>query len=142
MFLGEYAHQLDEKNRLRLPSKFKKELGKNYIVLKGTNGCLFVFSSALLNELFVNKLKEASLFDSALQKPMRLLLSSAYEVEEDNQGRVLLPKNLREYASLKKNLVFIGVGTHIEIWQEKRFQEYQKEGELASLLEGLKEYGI
>jgi len=143
MFLGEYEHQTDEKSRLRMPAKFKKELGKTYYVTKGTNGCLFVFSPANLEELLTDKLKEASLFDSAVQKPIRLFLSSAYEVEEDNQGRFLLPKVLREFASINKNVVFIGVGTHIEIWSEKSWKDYKtSEENFDKTLEGLKNYGI
>jgi MraZ protein len=64
-------------------------------------------------------------------------------VEEDNQGRFLLPKALREFAALQKNVVFVGVGSHIEIWDERLWQEYQQnETNFDKLLAGLAEYGI
>jgi MraZ protein len=143
MFLGEYKHQTDEKFRLRMPSAFKKVLGASYMITKGTNGCLFVFSENSKKELFEDKLKNASLFDANLKKPLRLLFSSAFMVEEDNQGRFLLPKALREFAALQKNVVFVGVGSHIEIWDERLWQEYQQnETNFDKLLAGLAEYGI
>jgi MraZ protein len=143
MFLGEYKHQMDEKSRLRMPTVFKKLLGKNYIVTKGTNACLFVFSANGAKELLADKLKETSLFDIKLQKATRLLFSSAFEVEEDNQGRMLLPKALREFASLNKDVVFIGVGNHIEIWNDKAWNNYQNDAEeFDEVLEGLSDYGI
>lgn len=143
MFLGEFKHQTDEKFRLRMPTTFKKVLGASYMVTKGTNGCLFVFSESNVKELFEDKLKTTSLFDNALQKPLRLLFSSAFTVEEDSQGRFLLPKALREFANIQKNVVFIGVGNHIEIWDEDMWENYKKtEQNFDALLEGLTRYGI
>ena len=134
---------MDEKSRLRMPTSFKKLLGKNYIVTKGTSKSLFVFSASSAKELLADKLKDTSLFDSKPQKATRLLFSSAFEVEEDNQGRVLLPKALREFASLTKDVIFIGVGNHIEIWDEKAWDNYQNEGDdFDKVLEGLSDYGI
>ena len=126
-----------------MPTSFKKLLGTNYIVTKGTNGCLFVFSAKSAKELLADKLKETSLFNVNLQKPLRLLFSSAFEVEEDNQGRFLLSKVLREFAKLEKDVVFVGVGNHIEIWEEKNWDNYQKNNDsFDSILQGLSEYGI
>ena len=143
MFLGEYKHQTDEKFRLRMPTTFKKVLGASYMVTKGTNGCLFVFSEDSKKELFEDKLKNSSLFDANVQKPLRLLFSSAFFVEEDNQGRFLLPKALREFASLEKDVVFIGVGNHIEIWDETLWEQYKNnEQKFDELLAGLSNYGI
>lgn len=143
MFFGEYNHQMDEKSRLRMPKEFKKKLGKSYMVTKGTNGCLFVFAEHNMKELFEDKLKETSLFDPSLQKPLRLLFSSAMEVEEDNQGRFLLTKSLREFAKLKKDVVFVGIGSHVEIWEAKSWEAYtSSEEEFEKQIEGLSQYGI
>ena len=143
MFLGEYKHQLDEKSRFRIPTSLKKELGSEYVITKGMNGCLFVFSKNNLQKQFEEKLNNISLFDETAQRPLRLLFSSAFYVEEDNQGRVLMPKALREFAGLEKNIVFLGVGSHIEIWSEDNLEEYIKTNEsFDSVLQGLKEYGI
>lgn len=144
MFLGEYRHQTDEKNRLRVPAKLKKALGKNYIITKGTNGCLFLFSAEGVKEQLVDKLNNVAMFDLKAQQPIRMLLSSAFEAEEDNQGRFLLEKALREFADIKKGVVFIGVGTRIEIWASEKWDKYLEadKDDFDKILGGLKEYGV
>lgn len=144
MFLGEFKHQTDEKFRLRVPAKLRKELGKNYIITKGTNGCLFIFSEATFKAKLVDKLQDASLFNPKIQKPIRFLMSSAFEVEEDKQNRFLTPKALREFAGIKKNVVFVGVGTHLELWSEKNWKKYLEDEskDFDKVLGGLSEYGI
>ncbi|MGD9901202.1 MAG: division/cell wall cluster transcriptional repressor MraZ [Spirochaetales bacterium] len=144
MFVGEYRHQMDEKFRLRMPAKFKKQLGKNFVVTKGTNGCLFVFSHADMKAHLLDKLNNVSIFDINAQKPLRVLLSSAFEVEEDNQGRFLIDKALRDFANLKKDVVFIGVGNHIEVWNINLWENYLNadDSNFDALMGGLKDYGI
>ena len=139
MFIGTYRHQLDQKNRFRVPSKFKEKLGEGFIVAKGTEGCLFAFSKEKFEELY-EKLAQVPMFDAEAQKPIRALLSSAFEAEEDNQGRILLPQELRNYAQLSKNIVSIGVGGRVEIWDEAKFDEYNNsDGDSSS---ALAKYGV
>lgn len=123
MLIGTYRHQIDEKCRMRMPAKFKSELGDGFIVTKGTNNCLYAFSKAQFDSLY-NKLTNLPIFDSEVQKPVRMLLSSAFETEEDKQGRILIAKELREYAKINKNIVFIGSGSRVEIWAEEEWNEY------------------
>ena len=104
MLIGTYRHQIDEKNRMRMPTKFKDELGANFIVTKGTDRCLYAFAADKFSNLY-EKLTNLPIFDSEVQKPVRMLLSSAFETEEDKQGRILLAKELREYANISKNIV-------------------------------------
>jgi len=142
MLSGEYKHSCDEKFRLRLPSKFKKELGEGYAVTRGNDGCLFVFSAAELKTL-LEKTEKIPMFDSALQKPLRMLYSSAYEAEEDNQGRFLLPQSLREFAGIKKDVYFIGVGSRAEIWSSERWESYKATNQnFDSVLSELGKFGI
>ena len=119
MFVGQYAHQLDTKNRLRFPAKFKAELGSRAFVMKGTDGCLFVLSENEYQKI-AEKIASVPLF-SKTQAAVRQFLSSGIEVEEDNQGRFLLKPHLREFASITKNVVFVGVGSRVEIWSEERW---------------------
>ena len=84
MFFGEYNYQLDEKNRVRLPSKLRNELSGNYVITKGTNNSLFIFSKEYFETQFVEKLSNIPTFDIEAQRSVRALLSSSYEVEEDN----------------------------------------------------------
>ena len=118
MLIGTYRHSLDSKNRMRMPSKFKSELGSNFVITKGTGNNLFVFSGDEFKSLY-EKMTAIPLFDVEAQKPVRKFLSSAFDIEEDAQGRVLLPKELISHAHITKNLVFVGVGNRVEIWAEE-----------------------
>lgn len=142
MLIGSYNHQLDAKNRFRIPTKFKSDLGSDLVVTKGTQHCLFLFSSEELNTDVVEKSKNISMFDETAQKSLRLLLSSAYELETDNQGRSLLPQPLKEFAKIKKDIVIIGVGSRVEIWAKEVWDDYNSDLEFDSELSNLKDYGV
>ena len=118
MFFGRYFHSMDQKGRMRLPSKLRQDLGDKIHVMQGTPNCLFVFSDEEFNE-FASKLMEVSLFDENKQKPVRQLLSSGVVIDEDSQGRFLLPQYLRNFAKLEKDIVFVGVGKRIELWSQE-----------------------
>jgi MraZ protein len=123
MLIGTYRHQIDEKCRMRMPSKFRAILGEGYIVTKGTDKCLYAFSAENFENLY-QKFNNLPIFDAEVQKPVRMLLSSAFEAEEDKQGRTLIAKELREYANITKNIVFIGAGNRVEIWAEEEWNTY------------------
>lgn len=141
MLIGTYRHQLDQKMRFRMPAKFKDQLESGFIVAKGTNGCLFCFSKQEFEKLY-EKLASVPMFDTEAQKPIRALLASAFETEEDNQGRILLPQELRAYANMEKNIVTIGVGNRVEIWSEEKFDEYNSAENYDSASNELSKYGV
>lgn len=124
MLIGTYRHSVDAKNRMRMPSKFKSALGENFVITKGTNQNLFVFSAEQFSAVY-EKLMALPLFDEEAQKPVRKFLASAFESEEDGQGRVLIPKELVKYANITKSIVFVGVGNRVEIWAEEVWEENQ-----------------
>ena len=126
MLIGTFRHQIDEKKRMRVPTKLKEELGAGFIVTKGTNGCLFAFSKESFETEVIEKTKSISIFDAEAQKPLRVLMSSAFETEEDNQGRILIPQELRAFASITKKIVFVGVGSRMEIWAEEAWDAYNE----------------
>ena len=126
MLIGTYRHSIDSKKRMRIPSKFKGELGSNCIITKGTGTNLMVFSGEGFQDLY-ERLSNLSIFDDAAQKPVRKFLSSAFEAEEDAQGRILLPKELALHAEITKNIVFVGVGNRVEIWAEEIWDKMQEE---------------
>ncbi len=130
MLIGSYRHSLDSKNRMRIPSKFKGELGSSFIITKGTGSNLMMFSSEGFDSLY-ERLSNISIFDEEAQKPVRKFLSSAFEAEEDNQGRILLPKELVIHAEITKNVVFVGVGNRVEIWAEELWDKMQEVEEKA-----------
>lgn len=143
MLIGEFEHSIDTKGRLVLPAKIKDDLGKEFIVTKGLDGCLFGYSLAEWSK-FEEKLKALPLTNKITRDFVRFFLSGAVEEETDKQGRFLLPANLREYASLTKDAVIIGVGTRIEIWDKKKWIEYNSEENLSvdSIAEKMTELGI
>ena len=128
MLIGTYRHSVDAKKRMRMPSKFKSELGANFVITKGNGNHLFVFSNEQFSALY-EKMVSLPLFDEEAQKPIRKFLSSAFEAEEDNQGRILLPKELIKHANINKNLVFVGVGNRVEIWAEETWDKENSEDE-------------
>lgn len=143
MFLGTYEHVIDDKNRLRIPPKFRKEMQEGMVVSKGNDGCLFLLPKNQF-EVVLNKTANVPMFDSSAQLPLRALFSSACEVEEDAQGRFLLPTNLKLFAGISKEIVFVGVGFRVEIWAKEKWENYSKNAgnNFDNMLEGLKNYGI
>ena len=129
MLIGTYRHSLDAKKRMRMPSKLKSEIGSNFIITKGTANNLLVFSKEDFDVLY-KKLTSLPIFNEEVQKPIRKFLSSAFEAEEDAQGRVLLPKELCGFAGITKNIVFVGVGNRVEIWAEETWDKVDGEEEV------------
>lgn len=123
MFMGEFHHSIDDKARLVLPSKFRDELGDTFIITRGLEGCLFVYSkSEWIN--IVSKLKELPFTKKDARAFLRFFLSGAIECQVDKQGRVALPSSLVNYARLINKCVIIGVNDRLEIWSEESFDDY------------------
>lgn len=142
MLIGTFYHQLDQKNRFRIPAKLKDELGAELVLTLGTGGALELFSANELKTSVLSKMENISLFDEQAQKSLRVLLSSAHELEEDNQGRFLLPQNLKSRANILKNIVIIGVGNRLEIWAEEKWKDYTDGIQPEQELKELKNYGV
>lgn len=122
MFLGEYSHSIDTKNRLIVPAKFREELGENFVVTKGLDGCLYIYPPKEWED-FEEKLSSLPMGKSDIRKMVRFFLSSASQAEFDKQGRILIPATHREYAGLDKEVIFAGVGKKIEIWSKEKWNE-------------------
>ena len=126
MFTGEYFHQLDAKNRIRIPARLKKDLGEEYYFAFGTNHCIFVFTKQKM-ERHLEELGAAKLSDLEAQKRVRMFARTCVQVEEDNQGRIVLSPELRRHAQLGKDdkeLVICGAVNRIEIWNKRLYDEY------------------
>lgn len=141
--MGEYLHTVDNKGRIILPAKFREELGDEFIVTKGLDNCLFVYGKqewAILEE----KLKRLPLAKPEARAFVRFFFAGAAELGCDKQGRVLLPNNLREYASLDKDVVVIGVSNRIEIWDSEAWEKYndQVAPTVAHIAETMADLGI
>ena len=123
MFIGEYEHSVDAKGRVIMPAKLREDIGEKFIVTKGLDGCLFAYSKTEWSN-FEEKLKSLPLTNKNARDFVRFFLSGAVECEIDKQGRFLIPNNLREYAKLEKEIIIIGVGTRIEIWNRESWKQY------------------
>lgn len=143
MFIGEYSHTIDAKRRIAIPSKFRKELGKNAVITRGLDNCLFVFSESEWSKL-AHKLGSLPLGQSDARGFIRLMLAGAMDAALDNLGRILVPDYLKEYASLKKEAVITGVFNRLEIWDEMMWKEYKgrSEKEIGNMAERLGELGV
>ncbi len=130
MFFGEYNHTIDTKGRVSIPAKYREQLGESFILTKGLDNCLFIYT---LEEWKVleNKLKQLPLTNKDARAFVRFFFSGATECELDNQGRIRIPNNLREYANLEKEAVMIGVATRIEVWSQTEWQEYNSDANLS-----------
>ena len=121
MFMGEYSHNIDAKGRMIVPSKFREQLGDEFVVTKGLDGCLFVYP----NEEWQNieeKFRNVPLTSKDARKFSRFFFAGATTCEVDKQGRILLPAVLREFAGLEKEVVSVGVLKRIEIWDKNTWQ--------------------
>lgn len=126
MFKGLVEHQLDDKNRLRIPSKFKKELtGENgerkYSFFRGMNNCICVMADEDLDEIISGIAEEAI---SEANQATALFFSSIHSAEEDAQGRVVVPTVLRRIAGITKDVVTLGRGKRLEIWSAEKYYDY------------------
>ena len=131
MLIGEYEHSLDVKGRLIMPAKLREDMGEKFIITKGLDGCLFGFSQ---NEWlsFEEKLKTLPLTNKNARDFVRFFLSGATECEIDKQGRFLIASNLREYANMEKDVVIIGVGTRLEIWNRDKWKSYNSDENISA----------
>ena len=129
MFIGEYLHTLDSKGRVSFPSKFREKLEEVFYVTKGLDSSLFVFPATEW-EVFENKLKALPLTNNNARAFVRMFFSGAQEASFDKQGRIVIPQTLRDHAKLDKELMIIGVGTRIEIWDKAVWESYTSEENL------------
>ena len=142
MFIGEYQHALDSKNRMIVPSKLREELGNKFVITKGLDGCLYAYPQDEWKNL-EEKMKTLPLTNRDARSFVRFFFAGACEIEIDKQGRGLIPQNLKEYAGIEKEIVSIGVLTRVEIWSKEKWQEYNDSNvDFESIAEKMSDLGI
>ncbi|MBR5341972.1 MAG: division/cell wall cluster transcriptional repressor MraZ [Erysipelotrichaceae bacterium] len=126
MFIGEYQHNLDAKGRIIVPSKFRDELHTTFILTRGLDGCLTIYSLEQWDKLFeeINKLPTTK---KSARQYIRMLTSTATECTLDNQGRIQIPSFLSKPVNIVKECVVIGANDHIEIWDKTTWDNYYLE---------------
>ncbi len=125
MFIGEYRHTFDAKNRISLPAKFRKELGASVIVTRGLDRCLYVFPKAAWKKEAL-RISVHSNGNAAGRGLARLQIAGASEAEVDSAGRILIPDYLKAFAALSVKSVIAGVSDRIEVWDEQAWDTYTK----------------
>jgi len=142
LLTGQYDHSLDGKNRLFIPAKLRQNVRK-FIITSGLEGCLFVYTPDNWKKI-TERLKALPLTKADARKFMRTFLSGASECDVDDQGRILIPKNLCSYANIRKEAIVVGVLDRIEIWSKSNWERYRKEAEkkFVEVAEKLVDLGI
>ncbi len=132
MLIGEYIHTIDEKNRMSLPAKFRKEMGKTVIITPGLDQCLFIFTQKeweKVSKRLGSNEGELSFLKSDQRTFNRNMFGQSSEAEVDSIGRILIPDFLKERAKLKNTGAVIGVQDRLEIWNDKIWMEYKRNAE-------------
>ncbi len=131
MLKGEYSHNIDAKGRLIIPAKFRDDLGEHFVITKGMENCLYVYPEEQWNEFEAKLNALPTTTDKKARALAYFFQGSAADGDLDKQGRTLIPSNLREFAQLGKEVVFIGMGKRAEIWDKARWDEKNAEVEMS-----------
>lgn len=123
MFIGEYLHTLDPKNRISLPAKFRKGLGRTVVMTRGLDHCLSVYPKKEWEKEASARAVHAD-GTTAVRGLARLFLAGAMEMEVDAAGRVLIPDHLKSFAGLKSKTVIAGIASRVEMWEEEAWKKY------------------
>ena len=143
MFIGEYQHNIDDKGRLAIPTKFRLDLANGAVVTRGLDNCLFLYGLKEWEKL-ADKLASLPISQSKSRAFSRLMLAGAMDVKLDSQGRIVLPDYLRKFCGMKKKVVITGLYNRLEIWDEEQWNKYQSQNEKSSkdIAEAMGELGV
>ena len=138
MLMGEYHHNIDDKGRLIIPAKFRNELGESFVVTRGLENCLFIYSLVEWEKI-VTKLKTLPFTKKDARSFTRFFLSGATTLEFDKQGRINISSPLATYAKLDKECVIVGVNDRLEIWAKDSWDKFLNDNneDLSDIAENL-----
>lgn len=122
MFMGEYLHSIDKKNRIIIPAKFRDELGEAFVMTRGYDGCLYLFTREGYETFIKTNGGALSINNPNARKFMRFFASTPCEA--DANGRIIIPESLRNHAKIEKDVISIGLNDHIEIWDKTSWESY------------------
>jgi len=143
VFTGKYRHSLDDKNRIIVPSKFRTMLDGRFMATRGLDGCLACYPSDEFTR-YIDGLSSLPVEKREVRQYLRMILANAVECEMDSQGRVVIQQELRDSASIKKEIVIIGARNRFEVWAEDVYDKYEQDTSplLEKLAEGLADMGL
>lgn len=141
MFMGEFSHSIDPKNRVIIPAKFRESLGEKFVMTAGLDGCLYLCTYKDW-EAFATQLSGLP-FTRESREFQRHFTQNAAEIEIDKQGRALIPANLKMRAGIEKDVVFVGVISKVELWAKERLDNAQPDATMEEIAEKMAtEYGL
>ncbi len=123
MFFGNYSHSLDEKGRLVIPKKMREELGNKIFIMKGFDGALAIYQESAYGKV-MEELEKYSFNKKENRDYLRLKLASIVDLDVDKMGRVQLPTAILGKYHINRDVIVLGAGDHIEVWDKERFEEY------------------
>lgn len=140
-FMGEYRHNTDSKGRIIMPARFRDALGSSMILTKGLDGCIYVYTNDRW-EAILAELQKLPTTKRESRMYIHMVTAKAAEVEVDTTGRILIPQPLMEDAGIQKEVVIVGVASHVEIWARNRWEAYAAEASASfeAVAETLTEY--
>lgn len=143
MFIGEYRHTLDNKNRIAIPTKFRQKLKGGAVVTRGLDNCLFLYTRDEWQKL-AERLAALPIGQANTRAFARLMLAGAMDVKLDSHGRVVLPQYLLQFSSIKRKIVIAGLFNRLEIWNQEKWETYKASTEKDSgdIAEKLGELGV
>ena len=124
MYFGSFTHNLDDKGRLMIPRKMREELGYKVYIMKGFEGSLSLYNEERYQKL-VEEFSRLSFNQSKVRDYLRLQFASTYEMEVDKLGRVQIPTALLTKYGISKEVLVLGIGDHIEVWDKAKYEEYE-----------------
>lgn len=127
MFLGTFTGRLSPKRRVAMPSPFRKILGENFIVAKWYERCLVIIGSDNWRAFLERLTGKAEIITQPVRDTDRFILGSAFEVSADAQGRFIIPEVLKDYAGITREIVFVGLGERIEVWNKSEWLKKENE---------------
>ena len=142
MYKGEYSHNIDAKGRVTIPAKLRDGLGDDFVITKGVDGCLIVLDSEQWGRLGEIIKPLPGMTNEEVRILKRVMVAGACDGEVDKQGRMLIPGNLREYASLEKEVTFAGVGDYVELWNKSSYDAMMAGIDMKSVMKKLEENGF
>ena len=139
-FVGEYEHTLDAKNRVFMPARFREQLGENFFVTRKMNkNCLAVYTCEKMDQIS----SQINAFpDSEVSEIKEFLFSKSVQATPDSNGRIVLPQQILDYAKIKRDVVIIGAGDHIQIWNADLWRENEKERDIDKIRRNLASIGL
>ena len=136
MLTGRYEYNLDAKSRMNFPPKFREEMGETVYITKWLDGCIICYAEAEWNRI-AEILKAKSVVKT--RDIQRMLYANAMDVTPDKQGRILLPQYLKNHANITKDVIIIGAGNHVEIWDKAAYEKQENEMDFAEIESAMEE---